>query len=152
MKLNKNKKNADPEIFRSWQKVVFLFLITLDIHICPQYRYIWYYLDSTWWDLSIETKNWNHTTKTKYGCGKFPYSWILATPYPYTARMVNTKWVRAIFLAYRIGESVDLPVHGKPYLSPHHSELPGCLPTQYTGEEFLLSPQCMDDFRFSDVT
>ena len=35
-----------------------------------------------------------------------------------------------LFLAYRIGESVDLPVHGKPY----------------------LSPQCMDDFRFSDVT
>ena len=56
-----------------------------------------------------------------------------------------------IFLAYRIGESVDLPVHGKPYLSPHHSELLECLPTQYTGEEFRLSPQCMDDFRFSDV-
>ena len=37
---------------------------------------------------------------------------------------------RRNFLAYRIGESVDLPVHGKPY----------------------LSPQCMDDFRFSDVT
>ena len=58
-----------------------------------------------------------------------------------------------IFLAYRIGESVDLPVHGKPYLSPHHSELLECLPTQkYTGEEFRLSPRCMDDFRFSDVT
>ena len=37
-------------------------------------------------------------------------------------------------------------------LSPHHSELLECLPTQYTGEEFRLSPQCMDDFRFSDVT
>ena len=57
-----------------------------------------------------------------------------------------------LFFAYRIGESVDLPVHGKPYLSPHHSELLECLPTQYTGEEFRLSPQCMDDFRFSDVT
>ena len=56
------------------------------------------------------------------------------------------------FLTYRIGESVDLPVHGKPYLSPHHSELLECLPTQYKGEEFPLSPQCMDDFRFSDVT
>ena len=56
------------------------------------------------------------------------------------------------FLAYRIGESLDLPVHGKPYLSPHHSELLECLPTQYTGEEFRLSPKCMDDFRFRDVT
>ena len=55
-------------------------------------------------------------------------------------------------LAYRIGESVDLLVHGKPYLSPHHSDLLECLPTQYTGEEFRLSPRCMDDFRFSDVT
>ena len=55
------------------------------------------------------------------------------------------------FLAYRIGESMDLPVHGKPYISPHHSELLECLPTQYTGEEFQLSPRCMDDFRFSDV-
>ena len=34
------------------------------------------------------------------------------------------------FLAYWIGESLDLPMHGKPY----------------------LSPQCMDDFRFSVVT
>ena len=38
------------------------------------------------------------------------------------------------------------------YLSPHHSELLECLPTHYIGEEFRLSPQCMDDFRFSDVT
>ena len=38
--------------------------------------------------------------------------------------------VGTTFLAYRIGKSVDLPVHGKSY----------------------LSPQCMDDFRFSDVT
>ena len=37
-------------------------------------------------------------------------------------------------------------------LSPHHSELLECLPTQYTGEKFQLSPRCMDDFRFSDVT
>ena len=59
---------------------------------------------------------------------------------------------RDCFLAYRIGESMDLPVHGKPYLSPHHSEPLECLPTQYTGEEFRLSPRCMDDFRFSDVT
>ena len=49
---------------------------------------------------------------------------------------LDFRWVCAVscarisFLAYRIGESVDLPVHGKPY----------------------LSPQCMDDFRFSDVT
>ena len=57
-----------------------------------------------------------------------------------------------LFLAYRIGESLDLPVHGKPYLSPHNSELLECLPTEYTGEEFRLSTQCMDDFRLSDVT
>ena len=37
-------------------------------------------------------------------------------------------------------------------LSPHHSELLEYLPTLYTGEEFRLSPRCMDDFRFSDVT
>ena len=38
--------------------------------------------------------------------------------------------VSFLVLAYQIGESVDLPVHGKPY----------------------LSPQYMYNFRFSDVT
>ena len=67
-------------------------------------------------------------------------------------RMSHSTAQDRLFLAYRIGESVDLPVHGKPYLSTHHSELLECLPTQYIGEEFRLSPRCMDDFRFSDVT
>ena len=65
---------------------------------------------------------------------------------------VLVEYGEKLFLAYRIGESLDLPVHGKPYLSPQRSEFLECLPTQYTGEEFRLSPQCMDDFRFSDVT
>ena len=94
--------------------------------------------------VNVHDDDWNYAID----CGKLSLIYmihLMIKYFPFIGEIL-------VFLAYRIGESVDLPVHGKPYLSPHHSEPLECLQTQYTGEEFRLSPQCMDDFRFSDVT